>query len=77
MTWEVTMSVRKTSVEINEELLTAVQRVLSTATLKDTIEQAFREVLRSEARREEVEALATMQGMDLADEEVMSGAWSS
>lgn len=71
------MSVRKTSVEINEELLTAVQRVLSTATLKDTIEQAFREVLRAEARREEVEALAAMRGMDLADEEVMSGAWRS
>lgn len=71
------MSVRKTSVEINEELLVAVQRVLSTATLKDTIEQAFREVLRAEARREEVEALATMRGMDLGDEEVMSGAWRS
>lgn len=69
------MSVRKTSVEINEDLLTAVQRVLSTATLKDTIEQAFREVLRAEARREEVEALSTLRGMDLSDEKVMSRAW--
>jgi Arc/MetJ family transcription regulator len=69
------MSVRKTSVEINEELLTAVQRALSTATLKDTIEKAFREVLRAEARREEVEALSAMRGMDLSDEKVMSGAW--
>jgi Arc/MetJ family transcription regulator len=71
------MSVRKTSVEINEDLLTAVQRVLSTATLKDTIEQAFREVLRAQARREEVEALSTLRGMDLSNEEVMSGAWRS
>jgi len=71
------MSVRKTSVEINEDLLTAVQRVLSTATLKDTIEKAFREVLRAEARREEVEALSTMRGMDLSDEKVMSKAWRS
>jgi Arc/MetJ family transcription regulator len=69
------MSTRKTSVEINEELLTAVQRVLSTATLKETIEQAFQEVLKAEARRQEVEALATMRGMDLADEKVMAGAW--
>jgi Arc/MetJ family transcription regulator len=69
------MSTRKTSVEINEELLASVQRVLSTATLKDTIEQAFQEVLKAEARREEVDALAAMQGMDLADEEVMAGAW--
>lgn len=71
------MSVRKTSVEINEDLLTAVQRVLSTATLKDTIEQAFREVLRAQARREEVEALSTLRGMDLSDEKVMSKAWRS
>jgi Arc/MetJ family transcription regulator len=71
------MSVRKTSVEINEELLAAVQQVLSTATLKETIEEAFREVLRVEARREEVEALSTMRGLDLADPEVMSKAWRS
>jgi Arc/MetJ family transcription regulator len=71
------MSVRKTSVEINEELLTAVQRVLSTASIKETIEQAFREVLRVEARREEIEALSTMRGMDLPDRDVMSGAWRS
>lgn len=68
---------RKTSVEINEELFTAVQKVLATTTLKDTIEKAFREVLRAEARREEIEALTRMEGMDLADAEVMAGAWRS
>jgi len=71
------MSVRKTSVEINEELLTAVQRVPSTATIRETIEEAFREVLRAEARREEIAALSTMSGMDLADPAVMSRAWRS
>ncbi|HEX4494647.1 MAG TPA: hypothetical protein VIE43_03170 [Thermoanaerobaculia bacterium] len=71
------MSVRKTSVEINEELMIAVQRVLSTPTLKETIDEAFREVLRAEARREEVAALSTMSGMDLMDEDVMSRAWRS
>ncbi len=69
------MSTRKTSVEINEDLLTSVQRILSTATLKDTIERAFQEIVRAEARREEVEALSTLRGMDLLDEEVMAGAW--
>ena len=69
------MGIRKTSVEINEELLTAVQEVLSTATIKETIEEAFREVLRAEARREEVEALSTMGGMDLTDPDLMSRAW--
>jgi Arc/MetJ family transcription regulator len=71
------MSQKKTSVEIDEKLLAAVQRVLSTATIKDTIEEAFREVLRAAARREEVEALSTMRGLDLADPKVMSGAWRS
>ena len=68
------MGVRKTSVEINEELLAAAQRILSTATIKETIEEAFREVLRVQARREEIEAL---RGMDLVDPDVMCGAWRS
>jgi Arc/MetJ family transcription regulator len=67
--------VRKTSVEINEELLASVQRVLSTTTIKDTIEEAFREVLRAEARREEVDALVAMSGLDLSDAALMTGAW--
>jgi len=71
------MSTRKTSVEINEELLAAAQRVLATTTIKDTIEGAFREILRAEARRAEVEALSTMKGMDLADPDIMAGAWRS
>lgn len=71
------MKVRKTSVEINEELLEAVQRILSTSTIRDTIEKAFSEILRAQARREEVEALSSMKGMDLADPDVMAGAWRS
>lgn len=74
---EVSMSIRKTSVEINEELLSAVQRILATTTIKETIEEAFREILRVEARREEIEALTTMRGSDIADSEVMARAWRS
>ena len=69
------MASRKTSVTIDEDLLTAVQDVLETKTVKDTIEQAFLEILRTKARQEEVEALSTMSGMDLDDDEVMSKAW--
>ncbi len=69
------MSFRKTSVEINEELLAAVKRLLATRTVKETIEKAFIEVLRAQARQEEVEALSTMRGMDLADPDIMAGAW--
>ncbi len=65
----------KTSVEIDVELLDAVRRVLGTSTLKDTVEEAFFEVLRERARREEVESLACIRGMELDDASVMSEAW--
>ncbi|HUO83746.1 MAG TPA: hypothetical protein VM534_01410 [Thermoanaerobaculia bacterium] len=69
------MRKRKTSVEIDADLFEEVQEVLQTATIRDTVEEAFLEVLRSRARREEIQALRSMQGMDLDDEEVMAGAW--
>ena len=69
------MATRKTSVEINEELLESVRRILATSTVKETVERAFHEIVRREARREEIESLKTMRGMDLDDPEVMAGAW--
>ncbi len=69
------MGIRKTSLEINEELLAAARRILGTKTLKDTIEGALREVAKVEARRLEVDAMTRMEGLDLADAEVMAGAW--
>ncbi|MEP7009752.1 MAG: type II toxin-antitoxin system VapB family antitoxin [Acidobacteriota bacterium] len=69
------MAVRKTSVEIDEELLAATRDALSTKTVRETIEVAFREVLRAVARREEVRALSVMEGMDLADPQIMAQAW--
>ncbi len=71
------MSTRKTSVEINEELLDHVRRILATTTVRETIEEAFREIVRAKARREEVRALTAMSGMDLADLEIMEQAWRS
>lgn len=69
------MSTRKTTIEIDDELLEQVRGALGTTTLKETVDEAFREVLRERARREEVEALSTMDGMDLDDDDVMAGAW--
>ncbi len=69
------MAIRKTSVEIDENLLAEAQRILTTGSIKDTINEAFLAVVRQEARRAEVEALKEMRGMDLADPEVMAGAW--
>lgn len=69
------MPSRKTSVEIDEQLLAAAQRILATRTIRETIEAAFRELVRAQARRDEVSALTTMEGLDLADPEIMAGAW--
>ncbi len=71
------MATRKTSVEIDEELLERAKRILATSTVKDTIDHALREVVRSEARRQEVEALTSMNGLDLALPEVMAESWRS
>ena len=71
------MSTRKTSVEIDESLFEKAQEILETRTVKETIDHAFREVLRQEARRLEVEELTTMRSLDLDDEKIMSGAWRS
>ena len=68
---------RKTSVEIDDRLIAEARRVLGTSSIKQTIDRALREVLRNEARREEIRALATMDGLDLANESVMAKAWRS
>lgn len=69
------MTTRKTSIEIDQELLDKVRDALGTTTLRDTVEEAFLEVLRERARREEVHALSTMRGMELDDPDVMAWAW--
>ena len=69
------MSTRKTTVEIDDQLFEEVRGILGTATLRETVEGAFLEVVRDRARRREVEALRVMDGMDLDDPEVMEGAW--
>ena len=69
------MAVRQTSLDIDEDLLERVRGILGTRTLKETVEEAFREIVREQARREEVEALASMDGMDLNDPDIMTRAW--
>lgn len=72
---DISMASRKTSIEIEEELFEETRQILGTATLKQTVKEAFLRVLREQARREEVEALRTMRGMELDDPDVMAAAW--
>lgn len=71
------MGTRKTSIELDEQLLEKTQRALGTTTIKETVEEAFLSVLRNQARKAEVEALRGMKGMDLADGSIMESAWRS
>lgn len=66
---------RKTSVEVDHGLIEQVRLLLGTASIKETIDTALREVLRREARRQEIAALSSMEGLDLANETVMARAW--
>lgn len=66
---------RKTSVEVDDRLLGQARELLGTSSIKETIDGALREVVRAEARRREIRALAVMDGLDLADEKVMARAW--
>ena len=67
----------KTSVDIDDRLIAQVRDLLGTSSMKETIDQALREVVRSAARREEIRVLTAMEDLDLADEQVMAGAWRS
>ena len=69
------MAATKTSVVIDTKLLERAKKLLGTATVRETIHIALLEVLRNRARYDEVAALSAMKGLDLADDEVMSGAW--
>lgn len=68
---------RKTTVAIDENLLEQARRVLGTSSLEETIDAALREVLRGDARRQEIKALAEMDGLDLANKDVIAKAWRS
>jgi Arc/MetJ family transcription regulator len=65
----------KTLIDINEEYLDAAQQALGTATKKDTVNAALREVTALAARRRDLERLTSGSLEDLENEEVMRAAW--
>jgi Arc/MetJ family transcription regulator len=65
----------KTLIEINDEYLAAAQQALGTATKKDTVNTALREVAALAARRRDLQRLTSRDLPDLEDEDVMRGAW--
>jgi Arc/MetJ family transcription regulator len=58
---------RRTSIELDDSRLASVQRILGTTGVKDTIEGAFDEVLRSDLRRRLARRVRTGEGIDRGD----------
>jgi len=65
----------KTLIEIDDEYLAAAQQALGTATKKDTVNAALREVTALAARRRDLHRLTSRGLPDLGDEDVMRAAW--
>jgi Arc/MetJ family transcription regulator len=60
---------------VDKECLAAAQEALHTETKKDTVNAALREVAALAARRRDLQRLTSGGLPDLADEEVIRGAW--
>lgn len=65
----------KKLIDVDEAALGRAREVLGAATMKDTVNGALAEVVRLAERRSHAHRLATMDGLDLDDEQVMTGAW--
>ena len=61
----------RTSVDIDDHLIEQARKLIGATSNKKTIERALLEVV----RREEIRALAYMDGLNLSNEQVMAGAW--
>jgi Arc/MetJ family transcription regulator len=66
---------RKTTLVIDDALIEQARTVLGTRGIKDTVDRALEEVVRSAARRALIRRMETLDGLDLADENIMRQAW--
>jgi Arc/MetJ family transcription regulator len=65
----------KTALRLDEELLDQAREVLGTSSATETIHAALAEVVARKGRERLFERLRTQEGIDLADDTVMSQAW--
>lgn len=66
---------RKTTVAIDDALVAQASKILGTRGLKDAIDRALEEVLALDARRQAIQQLRAMDGLDLDQPEVLDQAW--
>ena len=72
---EVRGATKVTTLAIDEAKYAAVRAALGTATLRETVDRSFDEVLTRVARAADVERLRKMEGLDLNKRSVMDKAW--
>lgn len=58
------MAIRRTTIEVDEDLLAKAQDVLGTSGLKDTVDAALDEVVRAHLKRRLIERIKTGKGID-------------
>lgn len=68
-----TERVRRTTLEIDDDLLSQAREILGTKGVKDTVDEALREVVRTEAGRRLIARYK--DNSDFGDPEVMERAW--
>jgi Arc/MetJ family transcription regulator len=68
-----TESVRRTTLEIDDDMLSQAREILGTKGVKDTVDEALREVLRREAGERLIEWYK--ENEDLRNPEIMRHAW--
>lgn len=64
-----------TTIEIDQIKFANVKTILGTATLRETVDRSFDEVITRAARERSVQRLQEMNGLDLDKPKVMADAW--
>lgn len=65
----------KRLVDIDDELLEEATAVLGASTMKEAVNRSLEQVVLAARRRRHADRLSAMRDLDLADPEVMAGAW--
>lgn len=65
----------KRLVDIDDALLDEATQILGAATMKEAVNRSLEEVVLAARRRQHADRLSKLRDLDLADPEVMAGAW--
>ena len=69
------MIMTKRLIDIDDDLLDQARRVTGAATMKEAVNGALQHVVDFDLRLRHVRRLLTLEGTDIADEQLMRDAW--